>query len=109
MVQAFGGGVYSLRLGTLTTDGVGGPGVTTYDNVVVTCDNPTLSSFMNGNFSVASGAPWCFTDESGNGSVDYSSGAAVVTGGNDSTSLDTLSFISQTFSLRSCALHPSRG
>jgi hypothetical protein len=49
---------------------------------------------------VTTGAPWCFTPEGPGGSVDFSTGAAVVTGGDilgGAGAYDT--FISQTFSV----------
>ncbi|MGE3163307.1 MAG: M12 family metallo-peptidase [Planctomycetota bacterium] len=91
-----GSGVYSLRLGTWTDDGAFGPGVTTFDNVRIECDSAP-GPFANGNFTNPTGAPWCFTDESTSGSVDFSGGVAVVTGGNDGNGTVTDSFIAQTF------------
>lgn len=94
---AFSGtGVYSLRLGTWTSDGAFGPGVSTYDNVRIECDSAP-GPFANGNFSNPSGAPWCFTDTSTSGSVDFGGGNALVTGGNDGNGLSSDSFVTQVF------------
>lgn len=97
--QSFSGtGTYSLRLGSFTDDGISGPGVTTYDNVSVVCDLAP-GVFSNGDFSNPTGAPWCFTDESDNGSVDFTGGNAIVTGGNDGQAGASFTFVSQAFTI----------
>ena len=100
-----GSGDYLLRLGTFSTDNVLGPGISTFDDVTITCD-ATPGPFANGDFSDTSGTPWCFTDESETGSVDYSSASALVTGGDDGLGAGaTDTFIQQAFSLGSTAPH----
>ncbi|MEM7167708.1 MAG: dockerin type I domain-containing protein [Planctomycetota bacterium] len=54
---------------------------------------------VNGDFSDPTGAPWQFFDQSTDGAVSYATGAAVITGGDDGNSNNTLTFIDQTFQL----------
>ncbi|MFN0060257.1 MAG: dockerin type I domain-containing protein [Planctomycetota bacterium] len=61
---------------------------------VYACPQPA-GPLANGSFSVATGLPWCFTDQSTNGLVQYTGGQALVTGGNDGVSGFTYTYISQ--------------
>lgn len=91
-----GSGAYSLRLGSWAYDGAFGAGISTYDDVTIECTTG-FGVFGNGGFDDPSGGPWCFTDESENGSVSFTGGVAVVTGGDDDASGATDSSIQQAF------------
>ena len=93
-----GSGSYLLQIGTFTTTGVFGAGGTAFDNIEISCDN-TPGPLANGDFSDPSGDPWCFTDNSDDGSVNFSGGQAVVTGGDDGISGSSTSYISQNIDL----------
>jgi len=89
-------GDYILQCGAYTQNGLGGPGVAAFDNFEINCDLPP-GPLTNGDFSDSTGEPWCFTDRTENGSVDFSSGAAAVTAGDDGEGAS--SFISQLINL----------
>ncbi|MFN0058409.1 MAG: dockerin type I domain-containing protein [Planctomycetota bacterium] len=68
---------------------------TVSDSITVyACPQPA-GPLANGDFSNPTGLPWCFTDQSANGLVQYTGGQAVVTGGNDGVSGFTYTYISQ--------------
>lgn len=90
-----GTGAYVLRLGVFTNDASNGPGVATLDNVSVNCA-ATPGPLLNGDFASGTGIPWCFTDESVTGLVDFGGGTATVYGGNDGVIASSLSYIAQT-------------
>lgn len=54
---------------------------------------------VNGDFSDVTGAPWVFVNQATDGGVNYTTGSAVVTGGDDNYSTDSLTFIHQTFAM----------
>lgn len=96
-MKAFTGtGTYIIRLGTWTEDGIAGPGVSTFDDVDVLCEDPG-GPFVNGDFSDPSGAGWCFTDRSDSGSTDLAGGAGVVVGGDDGDVSSSETYIIQVF------------
>jgi len=97
-------GNYNLQIGTFTAGGLGGTGMTDFDNIAIDCDN-SPGPLTNADFSDPSGSPWCFTDRSDSGSVDYSSGQAVISGGDDG--ITAASFISQLIDLPSGELQLS--
>lgn len=67
------------------------------DSIVVwPCPQPA-AALTNGSFDVDTGFPWCFSDGSTNGFVDYAGGSATVEGGNDTSSGATLTGIRQRF------------
>ncbi|MCA8960997.1 MAG: S8 family serine peptidase, partial [Planctomycetes bacterium] len=100
-IDLSGSGVHTVEV---QVENMAGMVATATDAITLyACPQPA-GALTNGDFSNTTGFPWCFSDESSDGFVEYSSAEAIVYGPNDGDGFQR-TFIAQRVNVTSSGTH----